>query len=124
MAFFGYPEAHDNEPWEWDGVLGIPTDSPKDMDGVPRQVYQDVSVYNQLIPMEPKANHIYPIGQPVAIRVNVAAPPVSGCGPAPFDRESAGRGRGARSGHAGGPRARWHLIGLRCRAPRAVPHPL
>jgi hypothetical protein len=64
------PDQHDNEPWEWDGLLGIPTDSEKDMDGIPRQVYRDVSVYNQLVPLEPKDNHLYPIQQPLPIQVN------------------------------------------------------
>jgi hypothetical protein len=64
------PDTHDNEPWEWDGVLGIPTDSPEDMDGIPRQIYRDVSVYNQMIPIEPKDNHLYPIQQPLPIQVN------------------------------------------------------
>ncbi len=64
------PDTHDNEPWEWDGILAITTDSEKDLDGIPRQVYQDVAVYNQMIPVEPKANHIYPIGQPIPIQVN------------------------------------------------------
>ncbi len=66
------PDTHDNEPWEWDGILGIPTDSEKDMDGIPRQIYRDVSAYNQMIPVEPKANHIYPIGQPIPIQTNVS----------------------------------------------------
>ena len=66
------PDAHDNEPWEWDGILAIPTDSEKDMDGIPRQIYHDVSAYNQMIPIEPKANHIYPIGQPIPILVNTS----------------------------------------------------
>jgi len=66
------PDTHDNEPWEWDGVLGIPTDSSDDMDGIPRQIYRDVTVYNQLIPVEPKDNHIYPIQQPLPIQVNAA----------------------------------------------------
>jgi len=64
------PDTHDNEPWEWDGVLGIPTDSPGDMDGIPRQIYRDVSIYNHMIPFEPKDNHIYPIQQPLTIQVN------------------------------------------------------
>lgn len=64
------PDTHDNEPWEWDGVLAIPTDSEKDEVGIPRQIYKDVSTYNQLIPVEPKTNHIYPIAQPVPIQVN------------------------------------------------------
>ena len=54
-------ETHDNEPWEWTGIVGIPTDSKKDMDGIPRQAYSDVKEYNQLIPVEPKANHFYPV---------------------------------------------------------------
>ena len=66
------PDTHDNEPWEWDGILGIPTDSEQDMVGVPRLVYKDVSAYNQLVPIEPKTDHIYPISQPVPIQVNTA----------------------------------------------------
>ena len=65
------PDTHDNEPWEWDGLLGFPP-TAKDMDGIPRQVYRDVSVYNFLIPLEPKDNHIYPIQQPLSIQVNGA----------------------------------------------------
>ncbi len=63
------PDTHDNEPWEWDGILGIPTDSQKDMDGIPRQIYHDVSLYNHLIPWRPKANHYYPILQSLPIDV-------------------------------------------------------
>jgi hypothetical protein len=63
------PDTHDNEPWEWDGILGIPTDSAKDMAGIPRRIYTDVGAYNQLIPIEPKANHFYPNLQPLEIRV-------------------------------------------------------
>ena len=66
------PDTHDNEPWEWDGILAIPTDSPKDMDGIPRQIFRDVSAYNQMVPVEPKTNHIYPIGQPIPIQINTA----------------------------------------------------
>lgn len=62
------PDTHDNEPWEWNGVLGIATDSAKDMKGVPRQVYRDVGVYNYVIPIEPKANHFYPADQVLRIR--------------------------------------------------------
>jgi hypothetical protein len=64
------PDHHDNEPWEWDGLLAIPTDSAEDMDGIPRQVYRDVTVYNRLIPIVPKDNHIYPILRPLPIQVN------------------------------------------------------
>ncbi len=66
------PDIHDNEPWEWDGILAISSDTEKDMIGVPRQIYKDVSAYNQIIPLEPRANHIYPIAQPVPIQVNTA----------------------------------------------------
>ena len=72
---WGYPQdpdSHDNEPWEWDGILAISSDTEKDMAGVPRQVYKDVSAYNQMIPIEPKANHIYPISQPVPIQANAS----------------------------------------------------
>jgi hypothetical protein len=64
------PDVHDNEPWEWDGILSIPTDSEADMNGIPRQVYKDVALYNHLIPIEPKENHLYPIQQPLPIQVN------------------------------------------------------
>jgi hypothetical protein len=64
------PDQHDNEPWEWDGILGIATDSPEDMNGNPRQIYQNVGVYNQIIPLEPKDSHIYSIHQPLPIQVN------------------------------------------------------
>ncbi len=64
------PDTHDNEPWEWNGILGIPTDSEKDQAGVPRQVYKDLAAYNEIIPVEPKSNHLYPIQQPVPILVN------------------------------------------------------
>src|SRR5262249_40870187 len=66
------PDTHNNEPWEWDGLLAIPTDSPKDMNGIPRQIYADAAYYNQLIPIEPKANHRYPILQALPIQVNTA----------------------------------------------------
>jgi hypothetical protein len=63
------PDTHDNEPWEWDGILGIPTDRPKDLDGIPRQIYRDVGRYNHMIPWEPKANRSYPIQVPQPIEV-------------------------------------------------------
>jgi len=40
------PDTHDNEPWEWDGILAIPTDSEKDKDGIPRKIYHDAAAYN------------------------------------------------------------------------------
>jgi len=66
------PDTHNNTPWEWDGILGIPTDSEKDMDGIPRKIYSDVAAYNQMIPIEPKSNHLYPIGPPLPIQVNTS----------------------------------------------------
>ena len=66
------PDTHDNEPWEWDGILAISSDTEQDMEGIPRQVYKDVSAYNLLIPIEPRANHIYPIQEPIPIQVNTA----------------------------------------------------
>jgi len=42
------------------------------MVGIPRQVYADVSAYNQLIPVEPKANHIYPIGPAIPIQISAS----------------------------------------------------
>ncbi|MFA5975320.1 MAG: glycoside hydrolase family 2 TIM barrel-domain containing protein [Elusimicrobiota bacterium] len=61
------PDTHDNEPWEWDGVLAIPTDSRKDMDGIPRRVYQDVSSFNEALLLEPKADHYYGLASPIAV---------------------------------------------------------
>jgi hypothetical protein len=66
------PDTHDDEPWEWNGILGIETDSKKDMNGIPRQIYRDVSAYNHLIPIEPKTNHYYPVEEPVSIQVNTS----------------------------------------------------
>jgi hypothetical protein len=66
------PDTHDNEPWEWSGIVGIPTDSPEDMNGIPRQAYRDAAIYNELIAIDPKANHLYPILQPLPIHVNAA----------------------------------------------------
>jgi len=66
------PDTHDNEPWEWDGILGIATDSSKDMAGVPRQVYRDLTSYNEALVLEPKEDHSYPILQPVPIRIYAA----------------------------------------------------
>jgi len=63
------PDTHDNEPWEWDGILGIPTDSRKDMEGIPRQVYHDLIGFNEAVLLEPKANHIYDVGSSVPIEV-------------------------------------------------------
>jgi hypothetical protein len=57
--YSGDADTHDDEPWEWTGILGIPTDSKKDRDGRPRVAYRDVLDYNQIIPTEPKANHFY-----------------------------------------------------------------
>jgi hypothetical protein len=62
------PDVHNDEPWEWDGLLGIATDSTKDMDGVPRQVVADVSAYNEVIVLEPKADHFYAVQKPVQIQ--------------------------------------------------------
>jgi hypothetical protein len=62
-------DTHDNEPWEWTGILGIATDSKKDMDGVPRIALADLKTYNQLTPVEPKADHFYPVQVPIPIRV-------------------------------------------------------
>jgi hypothetical protein len=71
------PDTHDDEPWEWNGILGIATDKRKDMDGVPRRVYQDVTLYNEVIVLDPKANHIYPVDKAISIQAvgasNVAA---------------------------------------------------
>ena len=62
-------DTHDNEPWEWTGVLGIPTDDKKDLEGLPRQILADVKAYNQLIPVDPKVDHFYPVDIPIPVRV-------------------------------------------------------
>ena len=43
------------------------------MDGLPRQVYRDVSLYNEALIIEPKANHLYPIAERIPIKVYSAA---------------------------------------------------
>lgn len=63
------PDTHDDEPWEWTGLLAIPTDSKKDMEGLPRQAYRDMTDYNQLVPVEPRANHFYRARTVLPIRV-------------------------------------------------------
>ena len=67
-------ETHADEPWSWDGILGIPTDSKKDMDGIPRQIYHDVTAYNLIIPLEPKANHLYPSGVQIPVKIYTSEP--------------------------------------------------
>jgi len=63
------PDTHDDEPWEWTGMLAIPTDSKKDMDGLPRLIVNDARDYNQLIPVEPKVNHFYNVLEQYPIEV-------------------------------------------------------
>jgi len=63
------PDVHDDDPWEWDGLLAIATDRPKDMDGVPRQIYRDVTRYNEVILVEPKADHFYGLRDAIAVQV-------------------------------------------------------
>jgi len=65
-------DTHEDEPWSWDGLLGIATDSKKDMEGIPRQIYADVTRYNQMIVLEPKANHLYNAGDSIPIQVYTA----------------------------------------------------
>jgi hypothetical protein len=62
-------DTHEDEPWSWNGILAIPTDSKKDLDGIPRQVYKDVMAYNQVIPLDPKMNHLYKVGEQIPIRI-------------------------------------------------------
>jgi hypothetical protein len=62
-------DAHEDEPWAWDGILGIPTDSKKDMNGIPRQIYRDVTLFNTAILIDPKDDHIYQTGQDLPIHV-------------------------------------------------------
>ncbi len=66
------PDTHDDEPWEWSGILGIPTDSKKDMKGIPRQIYRDVTAYNTAIILEPKVNHFYEVQTAIPIQVQAA----------------------------------------------------
>ncbi len=66
------PDRHDNEPWEWDGILGIPTDSRRDLDGIPRQIYHDLIAHNEALILEPKTDHDYDVGQSLPIRVYAA----------------------------------------------------
>jgi hypothetical protein len=63
------PDTHDNEPWEWNGVLGIPTDSRKDMEGIPRQLYHDLIGFNEASLLKPQANHIYDLFSAIPIEV-------------------------------------------------------
>jgi hypothetical protein len=65
-------DKHEDEPWAWDGIMGIPTDSKKDVEGIPRLIYRDVTVYNEVIPNEPKANHIYQVGEDIPIKAYAA----------------------------------------------------
>ena len=65
-------DTHQDEPWSWDGILGIPTDDKKDMEGIPRQVYRDVTAYNEALIIEPKANHHYPVNERIPIQVYAA----------------------------------------------------
>lgn len=61
------PDTHDDEPWEWNGLLGIPTDGKKDMDGVPRRAYRDIAQHNEAILLAPKENHWYKPAFPISI---------------------------------------------------------
>lgn len=57
----GEPEVHNDDPWEWNGVLAVPTDRRTDQLGVPRRLFRDVQAYNQILFVEPRANHFYPV---------------------------------------------------------------
>jgi len=61
----GDPNTHDDHPWEWDGILGIPTKN--DLEGIPRLVYYDLKTYNQAIIIEPKEDEIYYSSVPISI---------------------------------------------------------
>jgi hypothetical protein len=63
------PDTHDNDPWEWDGLMAIPTDQAKDLAGIPRKVYQDMMHFNEAIVLEPKENHLYNTGERIPIKV-------------------------------------------------------
>jgi len=65
-------EIHEDEPWSWDGILGIPTDSKKDMEGIPRQIYNDITLFNEGVIIEPKANHPYKVAERIPIQVYTA----------------------------------------------------
>lgn len=62
-------DTHADEPWSWNGVLGIPTDSKKDMIGIPRRIYADVKAYNLIHPIDPKMNHLYFVTERIPIRI-------------------------------------------------------
>lgn len=64
----GNPNIHDDHPWEWDGILGIPTKN--DLEGIPRLVYYDLKTYNQAIILEPKEDEIYCSSVPISIYTN------------------------------------------------------
>ncbi|MCM8797600.1 MAG: hypothetical protein NC923_07000 [Candidatus Omnitrophica bacterium] len=59
------PNAHDDHPWEWDGILGIPTKN--DLEGIPRLVYYDLKRYNQAIIIEPRQAEVYYSSAPISI---------------------------------------------------------
>jgi len=59
------PNTHDEYPWKWDGILGIPGDN--DLEGIPRQVYYDLKAYNQAVIIEPKEDEIYYSSVPISI---------------------------------------------------------
>ena len=67
-AAAGDPNTHDNDPWEWTGVLGIETDSKRDKTGVPRKIYGDLTQANAAVVLEPKDNHLYATQEPLPIR--------------------------------------------------------
>lgn len=60
------------EPWEWTGVLAVTSDSKRDRVGRPRQQWEMLKDFNQLVPVEPKANHFYHVqtAYPVEIAVS------------------------------------------------------
>lgn len=63
---------HDQDPWEWTGVLAIETDSVRDREGRPRKIYRDLAAFNALVILEPKANHLYPGGSPLLLRASTS----------------------------------------------------
>lgn len=62
------PNTHDDHPWEWDGILGIP--AKEDSEGIPRLTYYDLKTYNQAIIIEPREEEIYYASVPISIYAN------------------------------------------------------
>lgn len=68
----GDPDTHDESPWEWNGIVGIPTDQREDLIGKPRIALKDVTAHNEIVVLEPHANHYYPVLTSIPIQVATA----------------------------------------------------